>query len=113
MPTQGLNHLKILVTDLERSTRFYERALGMEVIDRRDDRIILTTPGRGDSLTLGLVKEGQEPGLDHFGFFLDDDTDLDEMLQQAEAAGARDFRTVDSHKPTAFFTDPDGFRIQI
>ena len=111
----ALNHLKLLVTDLDRSARFYAEAFGMEEIDRNPNRVILSTPGRDDTLTLGRAKAGEEPGLDHIGFFAHDTDDFDEQVARVEEAGGTlTKRTdIDGRRPTAFFQDPDGFRVQI
>jgi catechol 2,3-dioxygenase-like lactoylglutathione lyase family enzyme len=111
-----MNHLKLIVSDLERSARFYAEAFGMEVIDRNPGRVILSTPGRDDTLTLGQARPGQTLGLDHLGFFASDIGDFDEQVARVERAGGKLVRRtdIDGHdRPTAFFEDPDGFSVQI
>jgi hypothetical protein len=50
---KGIFHTNIVVRDLTKSLEFYAGLLGMEQTDFRDgDLIFLTTPGRGDVLTL-------------------------------------------------------------
>jgi catechol 2,3-dioxygenase-like lactoylglutathione lyase family enzyme len=110
-----MNHLKLIVSDLERSASFYAQAFGMEVIDRNPNRVVLSTPGRDDTLTLGQAKPGQAPGFDHLGFFAGDTDDFDDQVARVEAAGGTLVRrtAIDGTRPTAFFEDPDGFSVQI
>jgi catechol 2,3-dioxygenase-like lactoylglutathione lyase family enzyme len=61
----GIHHLKLPVSDLERSLQFYERALGAERIAEADHRrpdgslfaYILNVPGLGTQLELRLHPE--------------------------------------------------------
>ena len=108
-----LNHLKLIVSDLERSEAFYRAAFGLEVVEREPHQVVLTTPGSGDVLTLAQAGDGQPPGLDHLGFFGHGAGDFDATVEQVERAGGKLLRRVDDDRPTAFFADPDGFSVQI
>ena len=115
MASRGLNHLKLNVTDLEASVRFYSEAFGMEVIDRSPSRAILNTPGCHDTLTLGQTSDGEEPGFDHLGVFADPAVDFEALVGRIEEAGGtlEGRSTLPNGRTTAFFRDPDGFRVQI
>lgn len=108
-----LNHLKLIVSDLERSEAFYRAAFDLEVIERDDDQVVLTTPGSGDVLTLAQAADGTGLGLDHLGFFGHGAGDFDAAVEQIEQAGGRLLRRMNDDRPTAFFADPDGFSVQI
>jgi catechol 2,3-dioxygenase-like lactoylglutathione lyase family enzyme len=108
-----LNHLKLIVSDLERSEAFYRAAFGLEVEERDEHQVVLTTPGSGDVLTLAQVRDGEELGLDHLGFFGHGSGDFDAAVEQVEQAGGKLLRRSDDDSPTAFFADPDGFSVQI
>ena len=123
----GMRHIHLKVADIERSTRFYEQGLGMERMMTNDEGqvVLLGTPGAGDLLTLsiGVIgadvdqsgRVGDNGGIDHFGFTLEDQNQVDDAVAQLVAAGG----TLISKKelvpgfPTAFLRDPDGYAFQI
>ncbi|MCZ6782813.1 MAG: VOC family protein [Proteobacteria bacterium] len=118
MNHSGMRHIHIVVRDLERSVRFYEDAFGMEVIHRRPDQVFLRTPGVAEALTLkreDSERVGQNGGVDHFGFPLDDPGQLDRAIEEIVAAGGSliEKGELEGGIPTAFIEDPDGYRIQI
>jgi catechol 2,3-dioxygenase-like lactoylglutathione lyase family enzyme len=108
-----LNHLKLVVSDLERSEAFYRAAFDLEVAERDERQVVLTTPGSGDVLTLAQAGDGDHLGLDHLGFFGHGAGDFDAAVEQIEQAGGQLLRRHDDDRPTAFFADPDGFSVQI
>jgi catechol 2,3-dioxygenase-like lactoylglutathione lyase family enzyme len=111
MGTQGLNHVHLVVTDLERSVRFYREAFGVEELSRREGQVFLNTPGYSDVLTL---TQGSEPRLDHLGFLLAEREELPAAVERAERAGGRvASRDMDGGEPTAFVEDPDGYLVQL
>jgi catechol 2,3-dioxygenase-like lactoylglutathione lyase family enzyme len=110
-----LNHLKLIVSDLDRSVRFYSAAFGMDVLERDANQVVLTTPGSEDVLTLAQAGGGEETGLDHLGFFGHGAGDFEATVARVEGAGGKLVRRSDNddEQPTAFFADPDGFSVQI
>jgi catechol 2,3-dioxygenase-like lactoylglutathione lyase family enzyme len=108
-----LNHLKLVVSNLEKSEAFYRAAFDLEVAERDEHQVVLTTPGSGDVLTLAQAGDGEALGLDHLGFFGHGAGDFDAAVKQIEGAGGRLLRRLDDDRPTAFFGDPDGFTVQI
>jgi catechol 2,3-dioxygenase-like lactoylglutathione lyase family enzyme len=112
MKSEGLNHVHLHVTDLERSVRFYREAFALEELHRQPSRVFLNTPGRPDVVTLS---QADEAGLDHLGFLVSDRADLDEAVDRAERAGGRvvERHAMEGGAPTAFVEDPDGYRIQL
>jgi catechol 2,3-dioxygenase len=108
--TQGLNHIHLIVTDLERSERFYKEAFGLEELYRREHQVFLNTPGRGDVVTL---TQGDAPRVDHLGFLLADRADVPDAMTRVEAAGGTmQTRDVEG-EPATFVEDPDGYFIQL
>ncbi len=120
MKHRGMSHIHLVVRDLERSVRFYERAFGLKVVLRNDGErmVFMQTPGTSEIVTLREGDDeriGRSGGIDHFGFPLVDANDLDQAILEVEAAGGRLIERVLSASgyPTAFVADPDGYRIQI
>ncbi|WP_405005455.1 VOC family protein [Kitasatospora purpeofusca] len=124
--TLQTGHVGLNVTDLARSTAFYRRVLGLELVAEGTDPehryAFLGRDGR-PALTLWQQSEGAfataAPGLHHLSFQVDS---LDEvraaeaLLRELGASFAYD--GVVPHREGAasggiFFTDPDGIRLEI
>jgi catechol 2,3-dioxygenase-like lactoylglutathione lyase family enzyme len=129
----GIRHLHLKVADVERSVRFYREAFDMEVADQKADgrMAFLATPGGGDLLTLcdaelddenvthavegSRGRAGDNGGIDHIGFALTDQNQLDAAIEKVLAAGGELVRRFDLAPgfETAFVRDLDGYAIQI
>lgn len=122
-----LCHANIFVGDLEKAVAFYNRVGGVEVV-RREPAIgaaFLTNGsthhdlglmqcGVGQRIGLGghvqvSSGRGSKPGLNHFGWEVDNEAQLVAALQRAADAGVDVHRTADhqlSH--SVYIFDPDG-----
>jgi catechol 2,3-dioxygenase-like lactoylglutathione lyase family enzyme len=123
----GMRHIHLKVADIERSARFYEQGLGMERVltSHNGQMVILGTPGAGDALTLSVGsigadvdqsgRVGDNGGIDHFGFTLADQHQVDEAVAQLVAAGGTLISKTELVPgfPSAFLRDPDGYAFQI
>jgi catechol 2,3-dioxygenase-like lactoylglutathione lyase family enzyme len=122
----GFNHINLVVSDLDRSVRFYRAGLGLEIQEVTPEITFLTTPGRGDSVALqqhgGPLDQlhdrprrpGDSGGIDHLGFDVAAGA-LDAIVASSCAAGGRLlFQTPGAGgAPTTFIADPDGYVIQL
>ena len=118
MRHRGLCHIHLAVRDIARSIRFYESAFGLELLHRSGEMAFLRTPGRHECLTLRQVEDGRAGdvgGIDHFGFPLEDPSELDAAIDEVLAAGGRliERGALEGGVPTAFVADPDGYHIQL
>ena len=118
-PHPRATHVQFIVSDLERSLRFYEQVFGMkEQFRDGPNMVFLTTPGSQDSITLneqpGDVRIGAG-GVDHLGFRLVDKADLDDAIRQVEDAGGRLVERGEHAPgvPFAYVSDPDGYVIEL
>ena len=124
----GIGHLHLKVADVERSARFYEEGLGMRRMGMKHDGklIAMFLPSSVDVLTLSegatgaevdheSVDIGAQGGIDHFGFALSEDSDLEEAVARLVSAGATYLHHHDIAPgvPTAFVRDPDGYVFQV
>ncbi len=119
--TEGLTHIHLVVRDLERSLRFYTRALGMQERFREGPHMVfLNTPGSNDLITLNADPSeahlaGAAGGVTHFGFRLRDLATLDTAITEVEAAGGKLLRRGEHGLgvPFAYVSDPDGYVIEL
>jgi catechol 2,3-dioxygenase-like lactoylglutathione lyase family enzyme len=124
----GIGHLHLKVSDIERAARFYEQGLGMQRVTVKHDGklIVLLLPDSLDVLTLSegtlgaeidhtSADVGAQGGIDHFGFVLAADSDLDGAVAELTAAGGSYLRHFDIAPGlmSVFMKDPDGYVFQI
>jgi len=118
MKTEGIFHIELDVTELERSVRFYTQLMGMRELYRDGPNLVfLQTPGAHDLLALRKVDrpiEHQAGGLRHFAFQVAKE-EHGRAVEEARAYGAPVLR-VGKHNPTTLFAyilDPDGYTVEI
>jgi len=114
--TYGLTHVAIAVKDPERTFEFYNRVFGVIAVYRQKDFIQAQTPASRDVLVFQRgPRVGKIGGIAHFGFRLTKPTDLPKALDAIKKAGGK----IRSHgefcpgEPYVFFTDPDGYEVEI
>ena len=124
MPTtSGIHHIAVTVSDLEVSTIFYERVLGMPPASSLEgtdlDRRLFALPG---GTNLGLTHHSTpvtgaftpfEPGLDHLGFAVPTVQDLQDWANHLTGLGIEHPGLVEAPYGTALsFKDPDGTALE-
>jgi catechol 2,3-dioxygenase len=122
-----LAHANLFVGDMERSTEFYNKVCGFELV-RREPGIFANFLSGGTThhdiacmqampqVRVGLgghvqipQGRGQVPGLNHFGWEMENEADLVAAYKRARAANLEIHRTTDhqvSH--SVYLFDPDG-----
>ena len=119
----GIHHIALTVTDLETSTAWYKRVLGLEEIRREEGEVrhaVLLTWGTHP--TIGLVHHDADDsvfdptmtGLDHAAFTVDSREELDEWAARFDAEGVTHSGAIDV--PTGAilnFKDPDGIALAL
>jgi len=118
--TLGLTHLHLMVNDIQRSLKFYQRVFGMEVrFWAGKDLVFLNTPGANDMIALHQAEEGQPTGASggilHFGLQLEKKDDLEHAINEVIAAGGalKKRGEFTPGMPFAYETDPDGYEIEL
>lgn len=115
--THGLTHVAIAVKDPQRSLRFYQAVLGLVPVYVQDDFVQAQTPGSRDVLVFERKPRdaGKRGGIAHIGFRLKRAADISRALAAIRGAGGK----VLKHgawvpgEPYVFFTDPDGYEVEI
>lgn len=115
--THGLTHVALNVANPEESLQFYGRVFGMVEVFRTDDFIQAQTPGARDVIVFqkGGKSVGKSGGIQHFGFRMVSDKDLDVALHTIDRAGGTILRSGEfvPGEPYVFFRDPDGYEVEV
>jgi catechol 2,3-dioxygenase-like lactoylglutathione lyase family enzyme len=101
-----IKHLAIKTVDPERLAKFYVDVFELEIVNRSDKGAVYLTDGY---LNLALLKARGDvpPGLNHFGFAVDD---MEAVSERLEAAGMEGPKLRPNNPPYAEVRaiDPDG-----
>jgi catechol 2,3-dioxygenase-like lactoylglutathione lyase family enzyme len=115
--THGLTHLALAVRDPRRSLRFYQAVLGVIPVYQQRDFVQAQTPGSRDVLVFERKprRAGRAGGVAHFGFRLRRAADITTALAAVRSAGGiiRGHGEFVRGEPYVFFTDPDGYEVEI
>lgn len=111
MSQAKIKHLAIITLDPEKLANFYEKVFGMTRLTRPADRpkiskAVFMTDGY---LTLALLEnkaEGKAPGLNHFGFQIEDQEEINARLAEFGLESTK--RPADRPYAETRATDPDG-----
>ena len=129
IPTRGLSHINLNVSDVARSMRFYRELFGMELVHDYEGPIgphphgrqaVLSTPGAEDLIALTYIPGNEigPAGMNHFGFTLMSNDDVERAAAEAERLGGvvkrRGSAEVDGiAERFAYVADPDGYVIEL
>jgi catechol 2,3-dioxygenase-like lactoylglutathione lyase family enzyme len=107
---RSLNHVSLIVSDLERSVTFYQRLFGMPVKSVQDGGVNLAV---GDAF-LGIYQGSASamPQINHFCFGLQD-FDPERTVAALAESGVPGQSRVRDGVPQVYCADPDGLRVQL
>lgn len=122
----GYHHLSLSVTDLERSTRWYQDALGLELVAevtgkgfrrnrmRSPDSMTILTLTQHDSEANAPFDE-HHPGLDHVALALRNADEVKEMKRRFEQLSITHSEVKQSDGGAAMVTlrDPDNIQLEV
>ena len=115
--TFGLCHVALSVSDVGRSSRFYQSVFGTVEVYRDEGFVQLQTPGSRDVLVLEKAPQraGKRGSVSHFGFRLIAPSDIEDARTAVEAAGGtvREQGEFVPGEPYLFALDPDGNEFEI
>ena len=118
-PTAGLRHVALFVENFEATILFYTKLLGMEIEWQPDDDNYYLSSGN-DNLALhrftGEERPPAQQRLDHIGFIIDDEDQVDVWYGFLQANGVRMKNEPKTHRDGArsfYCLDPDGNVVQM
>jgi len=106
-----LNNVMITVSNLERSTAFYEKLFGPPV--RQDDAVVFRIGEGPHFFALTAVRSGAKPDFLSYGMTVADFDAERVMRTLTELGAARAQITRRGDTPELFVPDPNGIRIQL
>ncbi|GMU93602.1 MAG: hypothetical protein AMXMBFR4_26600 [Candidatus Hydrogenedentota bacterium] len=101
----GLNHIALRVTDVQRARDFYVKHLGMTVTRDNSGSCFATF---GDAFI--ALFQGDTPGLHHFCFSIDD-FNVVEAEKRLRELGLNPSQPRGTNR--IYFNDPDGIQLQL
>lgn len=115
MPFVGLRHLALKVADPQVSKRFYSKFFEMSVVWEPDPDNVYLSSG-WDNLALHRAPVAEAGALDHFGFLVDSQEEVDRMATRFRDGGVQLATEPCDHRDGSrsfYCLDPDGLRIQV
>jgi catechol 2,3-dioxygenase len=112
--------VRLLVSDLARSTNYYEQVIGLEVLGRERDAAVLGA--RGDALALVRLEAGRNlapaprrpvTGLFHFAILLPERAALARFVAHLSRLGVPHGSADHLVSEALYLSDPDGLGIEV
>ena len=114
-----LGHVALSVTDLKRSQDFYCKVLGLEIVIKYKEMIVLLrAPGSGGAYDLALLlrvidQRNCNSCLNHYAWQVESFSDLQEFYNRFRSLGYS--CTIIDHgiELGVYISDPDGYKVEI
>jgi catechol 2,3-dioxygenase-like lactoylglutathione lyase family enzyme len=105
----GIDHVSVLVSDLERSKRFYQDLFGFSVLSEDKEHGILRMGGAGKKVLVSIRSEQPYGTVDHFGVRVEgfDKAAVTQNLRQ------RGLQPDENWQYGFYVKDPDGVNVQM
>jgi len=106
---QGLNHITIAVSDLDRSLRFYTEFVGMKAVVRWDAGAYLTLGDIWFCLSCDKVQPAKDYSHIAFSIAIED---FGSFAQKLKDAAVIEWKQNSSEGDSLYFLDPDGHQLE-
>lgn len=120
MKITGIHHIKLTVTNLERSKDFYSKFPDFKIVAEYDDFIMFFTGGFYLGLTTSNQKENNKfseltTGLDHLAFSVESMNDLEEALEFFDENNIEhsEIKKLSNNTHIVTFRDPDNIQLEL
>jgi catechol 2,3-dioxygenase-like lactoylglutathione lyase family enzyme len=107
----GLNHLTLAVTELERSTDFYQHVLGLRLHARWDNGAYFSCGDLWLCLSVDRAVTDKQD-YTHYAFTISS-AKFDDFVARLEAHGVVVWKSNKSEGESYYFLDPDGHKLEI
>jgi catechol 2,3-dioxygenase len=115
-----LGEVRLQVADLDRSLDYYQRVLGLRLIERLENGAVLGAHGADEPLVRLVERPGSAPvpqrgliGLYHFAILLPDRAALGRFVSHLAEIGARAGASDHLVSEALYLRDPDGLGIEV
>jgi len=117
-PATFVEHVRIKVTNLERSLKYYQDIIGFDILEQTSHTAKLTADGKTSILSLEqpenvVPKQGRTTGLYHFAILLPKKSDLANIVVHLAEKGIRIGSSDHLVSEALYLFDPDGNEIEI
>lgn len=117
---QGLGHIVLNVSDIEASLTFYAKVVGLEVVNRNEERKIAFLSLGEQHHDLALIERGgseaadpNQPGLVHFAWRVEDFPALQAAHAELTEAGIKLEPIQHNITNSLYIKDPDGHVVEL
>ena len=110
IPATTLNHVTLIVSDVDRSVRFYQQLFDLPIANRQQDSTGLALGSA--HLGLSKVQGGVQPHINHFCLGVKN-FDADKTIQMLDAHGIKGSIRMRGDVKELYFRDPDNLRVQL
>jgi catechol 2,3-dioxygenase-like lactoylglutathione lyase family enzyme len=107
-----IRHLAVICMDPEKLAKFYCEVFDMKVVGRSGRNNVFLTDGYMNLALLSQKAEGKPPGLNHFGFHVEDSDEIEKRMHQWDVVGPEK-RPADRVYAERRGTDPEGNNFDI
>ena len=122
-PVGGIDHIAIVVSEMERSVEFFTAVLGLELIKdgRPEGGLKKSFVGTGGKTLLALTEDRNRPaaaadrveGVNHIAFYVDDIDKAGASLREKGIRIIEEKVGQDGGTTAYHFLDPDGLELEI